>query len=132
MAVTLIKTIGTTRVEHHSHLMKLDGKTPWPYKYIVQKLGYSLGDAVYTFHASYLSEAEAIAGAEKFDATVEPGRHAALIALYAEQEAEWALRANEPELPAAKPAYYCSSCGCETTLAEMQKYGDVATMYCGC
>lgn len=131
MAIKTLATIGTTKVEFHDHLTMLDGKTPSPWKYIVEKLGYCLGDAVYTFHASYTTAEAAIAGAYKFDASVDPARHADLLALYAAQEAEWQRIQIEP-MPVKSSAMHCSSCGCETSYTAMQKYGDVATGYCGC
>lgn len=131
MAIKTIATIGTTKVEFHDHLTMLDGKTPSPYKYIVEKLGYCLGNAVYTFHASYTTQEAAIAGALKFDASVEPARHAHLLSLYAAQEAEWLRQTILPEAP-VKTTLHCSSCGCETTYPDMQKFGDLATNYCGC
>lgn len=127
-----IATIGIAKVEFHDHLTMLDGKTPSPYKFIVEKLGYCMGDAVYTFHASYKTEEEAIAGATKFDTSENPARRADLLALYAKEEAEWQRMQSEPATAARPSKIYCSSCGCETTDSEMKKYGDVATQYCGC
>jgi hypothetical protein len=132
MAIKTIATIGTTKVEFHGHLKMLDGKTESPYKFIVEKLGYCLGDAVYTFHASYTSAEAAIASALKFDASVDPARHADLLALYAAQEAEWQRISAMPEPAVKSSAPHCSSCGCETSYRDMQKFGDVATNYCGC
>lgn len=132
MAIKTIATIGTTKVEFHDHLTMLDGKTPSPWKYIVEKLGYCRRDAVYTFHASYTTAEAAIAGALKFDASVEPARHADLLALYAAQEAEWQKVMATPDVAVKSSAPTCVSCGCETSYSDMRKYGDVATQYCGC
>jgi hypothetical protein len=120
-----IATIGIAKVEFHDHLTMLDGKTPYPYKFIVEKLGYCLGDAVYTFHASYTTQEAAIAGATKLDTNESPARRTDLLRLYAKQE-------SEPETPVRPSKIYCSSCGCETSFSEMRKNGDVATEYCGC
>jgi hypothetical protein len=129
--IRIIATIGTTKVECHDHLKMLDSKTESPYKFIVEKLGYCLGDAVYTFHLSYTTAEAAIAGAHKFDSSVDPIRHADLLALYAAQEAEW-LRIQAEPVPVKSSAPRCSSCGCETSYNDMRKFGDVATNYCGC
>lgn len=130
--VNHIATIGITKVGCHEHLTMLDGKTPDPYKFIVEKLGYCLGDAVYTFQASYTTQEAAIAGAAKFDASESPARHTDLLSLYAKQQAEWQRRQSEPETPVRLSRICCSSCGCETSFSEMRKNGDVATQYCGC